>query len=327
LAAFAGGVVTAATVSLASVALGAAAHLVIAVRLQPAVRRPRVNKATMRQLLNYGSALTVSGLASIVLTTAQRLFLAHNHSTSVVAFYSVAATVGTTLYFLPDQLVAPLLPGLTRLAAQAKTREHKALYGKCLSGLFLLLTPAAIMLAFLARPFLSLWAGPVYGLHSTGPLLVIIVGAWFNSLASVPLSYLLSSGRTRVIAYIQVAELAPYGAGAYVLTAHFAAVGAAVVWSATLAVQSVAIFAAVHHVAPQLPASPLTERRAMSLGAPAALAGALGAASLVSHGLAPRLAWAAGVGFAYLVASWYLVLTARERQGLRGLTSAVVRRG
>ena len=98
-------------------------------------------------------------------------------------------------------------------------------------GLFLLVTPAAVLLAFVARPFLSLWAGPQYGAHSTAPFLVAVIGVWFDCLAFMPTSYLLSSGRTKMIAYIRAAQLVPYLVAAWILTDRFGVIGAAFAWS------------------------------------------------------------------------------------------------
>jgi O-antigen/teichoic acid export membrane protein len=321
-----GGVVTAASVGLGAAALGASGTFLLSVRVQPALRRPRVSKVILRQLVGYGGMLTVSGLAVVPLSTAERFFLAHNHSTVVVAYYAVAATLAATLSILPGQLVGPLLPGLTRLEAQGRLGEHRSLYRKSLSGLFLVLTPAAIMLAFLAHPFLSLWAGPEYGLHSTGPLLVLVGGVWVNCLAWVPYTYLLSSGHTKILAYVNVAELVPFLAGAWVLTAKFGAIGAALVVSAMSAVDAVVFFAVVWHVA-QLPFSPLSERPFRSIAVPVVLGCAAAAAATVGHGLAIRLGWAGALSGVYAVAVWRLVLTATEREGLLSLMAEVVRRG
>src|ERR1035437_8918360 len=71
-----GGVVVMAGV----VAATAAANLFIAVRLQPGLLRPRFRRNLVSPLLRYGGGLTISGLAAIPLVTAERFFLAHNHS-------------------------------------------------------------------------------------------------------------------------------------------------------------------------------------------------------------------------------------------------------
>ena len=314
-----GGVVAVAAVGLVTAAAGAAGNALLAISLQPAARRPLPDRAVMGQLVRYGGALSLSGLASIPLITAQKLFLAGNHSPTVLGYYSVAATLGTVLYFLPSQLVQPLLPGLTQLEARGQLDEHAALYRKCLSGLFLTMTPVAIVLALCARPFLALWAGPAYGAHSTWPTLIVVVGAWANSLAWVPTSYLLSSGRTKTIAYIQLAEVLPYLAAAWFLTDALGAIGAAVAFSLRIVVQAIVTFLAVRRAAPRLTISPLSSRRSLSLGAPVVLGLVALLASATTHGLAARSAACGAMGLAYAATAWRYVLTGPERRGLRDL--------
>jgi O-antigen/teichoic acid export membrane protein len=325
LAAFGGGITTVAVVNLGASGLMVAGNLVLAVRLQPALLHPRLDRAVLRKLLGYGGALTVTGVVLVPLSAAERFFLAHNHSTTAVAYFAVAVTVATTLQVLPQQLTGPLLPGLARLEASGRLQDLRALYSKGLSGLFLLITPAAVLLAFVARPFLSLWAGPQYGAHSTAPFLVVIAGVWFDCLACMPISYLLSSGRTKLIAYIRVAELVPYLVAAWILTERFGVMGAAFVWSAGCVVDSVLLFGVAGRVA-SLPCLPLSDRRLRSLAGPLLLGGA---AVLLAHftgGLTARFGWAAALALAYAAAVWWLVLTGRERRGITALFGRVLGR-
>jgi O-antigen/teichoic acid export membrane protein len=278
----------------------------------------------VRPLLSYGGSLTLAGLAAIPLETAERFLLALNHSTVVVAHYAVAASLGTILAILPQQLAGPLMPALVRLEAGGRTDEHRSLYRKSLQALFLSLTPAVILLAFLAHPFLSVWAGAQYGRSSTGPFFVILGGLWFNAFSYVPFFYLVSSGRTKTIAYIRFAELGPFIAAAALLTARFGAMGAAVVWSARVVIDCIVTFAVVHHVA-ALPWSPLPARRTAAMVAAAALGAAAAGTAMVAHGLATRLGCAAVLGTIYALAVSRVLVT-EERRGLLALLGEVAPR-
>jgi O-antigen/teichoic acid export membrane protein len=310
-------VVVAALVGLVALAFGALGSLFIAIRLQPALRHFRVEKNVARKLLRYGGVLTLAGLASIPLTTAERYLLAANRSTVVVAYYAVAASLGTLLVVIPEQLTGPLMPALARLEASGRPNEHLSLYRKSLQGLFLTLTPAAILMALVAHPFLAVWAGPNYGRYSTGPFFVILLGLCFTGLSYVPYSYLLSSGRSKTIARIRVAELAPYLAGAAFLTWRFGAMGAAVAWSARGTVDSVASFALVSRAG--LHWWPLPTRWLAAVSLLAVLAGAVALAAALTHGLVPRLLAAVLLAVVYASAFWRFVLTSTERGGLRAL--------
>ena len=287
-------------------------------RAQPALRHPRIDWVVVRQVLSYGGALAVWGIAAVPLTTGERIFLSANTSTTSLAYYSVAMTIVATLEILPEQLIAPLMPALTRLEATGSHDEHGVLYQKSLSGLYLALTPLTIIVALVAKPFLVLWAGPAYGAHSTLLLMILLGGMWANSLAWVPSSYLLSSGKTKVLAILQVAEVAPYLGAAWVLTAKWGALGAALVWSSRVVLDSIAHFALVR-VYSGLPIAPLCERRLRSMVAPLFLGLASLGVSSFTEGLLPRFAVAVLLLVTYGVAVWWLVLTVRERRGVARL--------
>jgi hypothetical protein len=96
-------------------------------------------------------ALTVAGVALVPLTTAQRFFLAHNHSATAVAYLAVAGTLATTVQILPEQLTAPFPPGLAALEAAGRLRDLRALCRKGLAELLPYLGAASILTERLAR--------------------------------------------------------------------------------------------------------------------------------------------------------------------------------
>jgi O-antigen/teichoic acid export membrane protein len=307
--------VVAAAVGLIGALLGMMGNLVMALRLQPKLLRPVVDGRVLRQLVGYGGALTVANVASLPLETGERFFLAHNHGTTVVAYYAVAATLATALNVLPEQLSGPLRPAFTRLATEHRFSELESLYRKGMAGLFLVLSPAAIMLAVAAHPFLALWAGPRYAANGTGPLLVLLGGVWFNSLAWMPYSYLLSQGRMRVITAVPLAEVAPYLALAWLLTAKLGAMGAALAWSLVLAVDAIVWYTVVWRK-DGLPIVPLPQRGGRSV---LALAGLVAAALVVvveTSSLVARAGFGAGLTVAYGIVVWVAVLSTGEREGL-----------
>ena len=326
LALFSGGLVTASFVVLASSFLMAAGTLFLAVRFQPQLRLPRFDKTIMKQLLRFGGPLTVATVLLMPLMTAERLFLASNHSTTVVAYWAVAATLATTLVVLPEQLVGPLMPALARLETEGAFTEVSRLFHRAMAGIFLIATPMAVLLALIAQPFLAIWAGPQYGVHSTTLLLIAIPGVWLDCFNWVCQTYLISSGRPKVIAYLRGSQVIPYLLAAWVLTDKFGATGAALVWSGRLVVETLVLFRIVRR-AGSLRVSLLSERKFASIAGPLVLCGAAAAIMVVSHGFIVRIGFAVGLGALYAIACWRLILTRRERQGILGLMDEALRRG
>jgi O-antigen/teichoic acid export membrane protein len=321
-----GGLVTACLVTLAGTAFQAAATLLLSIRTQPSVGRPVFDKAIMRKLLAYGGTLTLSGLMSLPLETADRFFLAHSHTTKVVAFWSVAATLATTLQVLPEQLLAPLVPALARLDTVGRRRELTELYRKALVGMFMIMTPPAILLTVVAHPFLAIWAGAEYGHSATLPFLIAVPGVWFFGMTSVPISYLLATGRTGVLAKIRIWEIVPYVVAAWLLTAKFGAAGAAMTWSGRLALEGICVFFVVRKSS-DLPVLPLPTRKLWSVLTPLALCLGAASATIVSHGIILRIGWVVALAIVYMIVIWRLVLAPGERNGIMFAIDDALRRG
>lgn len=325
LAAVAGGVVTMAAVMATAWIVAAGLNFRAAARLLPVLRRPRVTGATLRPIVKYGGALAISGLADIPLSTASWFLLAHFRSATAVAYYAAASALGLLITVIPLAVFQPMLPALTRLASEERFDEHRRLYHQVLRGAFLLSTSAALVLAFLGHPFLALWAGPVYGVHSAGAFYVILVGLWFNTLAYVPYGQLLASGRTSTLAVIHLAELIPYLLLAAVLTSDFGVVGAASASAVRLIVDSLAYFAIVRHRY-KLPWVPTPYRGAASVIAFLCLGGVLFGLSAVTSSLAVRAAWSVITMAVFGTVMWRLVLTTSERSSLATLVGGIVQR-
>jgi O-antigen/teichoic acid export membrane protein len=321
LAATGGGVVTCAAVVLGAGALAAAATAGVGARLQPAMIRPLVSRQLAGKMLRYGGALTLSGVAAIPLTTAERLLLGHYRSTVEVAWYTVASRLGLLLTAVPSAVAAPLFPALVALRESGQFASARSLYRQALQGAFLVLTPTALALAFVAQPFLAAWAGDTYGRNSVDPFYIILVGVWFNSLAWIPISGLLAADRTALIARIHLLELVPYLAAAAWLTSAFGAVGAAIVWSARVILDSIVFFLASRR--DNLPISPLADRAAASVAAPLILALILALLASVTSSLASRSALAVLLTAVYWLGAWRFMLTDRERRGLRAVARQI----
>jgi O-antigen/teichoic acid export membrane protein len=289
-----------------------------AVRLQPALRRPRVDRYLCGPLLRYGGALAVSGLAALPLTNAERFFLAHFHGTVPVAHYAVAAALANVMLFLPLAITEPLFPALVRLNAGRSVAEASRLHHQALQGMVLLMTPVALLFGMVAGPFLAIWAGPEYSRESTLPFLILLLGFWFNALASIPYSRLLASGRTASIAKVHLAELVPYLALAAALTSVAGAIGAAMAFTARVIADSIFFFIAASRDSSPF-RLPLPERRARWTATTTSLLLAVIASSSAVSSLFLRLGLAAALGTVYSVVIWMSVLTSGERNGIHGL--------
>jgi O-antigen/teichoic acid export membrane protein len=325
LAAAAGGLVTAALVALGAGIVGAIGTIWAAAMVQPAIKRPRTSRKLILPLLRYGGPLSVAGIAYIPLATAERLLLAHFHSTVVVAHYVVAATLASMLTVIPGSVAGPLFPALVRLTESGQVESARSLYRQALQGSFLVMTPAACVMAFIAHPFLGLWAGSSYARYSAVPFYVLLAGVWFNSLAWIPYTHMLASNKTTVIARIHLAELVPYLVAGAILTSAYGALGAAIVSSARVTIDSVVFFISATRGG-NMPLAFMSTRKLRSACAPATLGAVLLGVSFVVPNLVGRLGCLVLLLGIYAVGVWLAVLTPLERNRLRDLGASAVPR-
>ena len=274
-------------------------------------------------MLRNGAGLALSGLALIPLTTAERFLLAYFHSSKTVAYYSVAATLASLLLVLPFAVARPLLPALVRLKGSGRDEEHRRLYDQSLLFMLMVLTPLTIIGAFVARPFLGVWAGPGYGAHSTLPFYLLLPGFWFAALSYIPTTQMLAAREATTLAILRIVEILPYLALAAVLSRAFGAAGAAAAWSARSVVDAVALFILV--------------RRKHGLGWPSVahrmrqtllnlflMAALLAGVGIATDSLALRLLAGASAMALYCAGSWRFMLTGAERQGASEMAARVM---
>ena len=221
------------------------------------------------------------------------------------------------------QLIGPLLPGLVRLEATGKSAEHHALYTQSLQGCSCSWLQLSYCSHSLHIHLYRCGRATEYGRYSTGPLFVILGGVLFSALANVPYSYLFSSGRTKTVAYLHLAELVPYLVGAAVMTSKFGAVGAAYVWSARAAVDSIACFAGAALGRTALVTAPDAAPSGSSYSSHVWAGPCRSSNSGAQSGRQDRLRCGT-CRVLHAVLAWRVVLTAKERSGLLALLSEAV---
>ncbi|MBI1765365.1 MAG: flippase [Acidobacteria bacterium] len=225
-----GGLVGAVAVVAVSNGLLALVHGFFSLRLLPQLVRPRFDFVMLRSLARFGAALVASQLAALVLANGEKLVLARVASVKTLAHYTVAYTLANLLTMIPTALGQVLLPALTRLQASAARADLQRLYQQASRAILVTAPPLVVIMALLAQPFFTFWAGAEYGRESTGPFYLLLGGAVFNILAVAPLNLVLAAGKAELVARYYWLELLPYILCVITLTWWFGARGAALAW-------------------------------------------------------------------------------------------------
>ena len=194
------------------------------------VRQVRwIRPKLLRQLLIFGSWISASTAIAPLLLTVDRLVIGATLGAAAVSIYTVPYNLVSRIQIVPAALATVLFP---RFAATAQNGEEgNRLEIECIAVLSTIMTPLTVFALAVLGPFLSLWIGQDLAVRSAPVAYLILFGFWANSVARIPYSRMLGSGRPDLITKITLAEVLPYIAMLFVGIWQFGVVGAAAAWS------------------------------------------------------------------------------------------------
>ena len=286
-------------------------------RLFPSLWRVRFDFRLVRSLLGFGGWVTISSVVAPILTYFDRFLLGAVVSVAAVGFYAPPYMIATKLWILPNGLMATLFPAFSSSAGRGDAEWIRRTLIRSLKFLILIVGPAALLLAFFARPLLTLWLGANFASEGTLALQILAVGVLVNSLARVPTGLLLGMGRPDLSAKFHLVEL-PFHIGlAWFLIVRFGLPGAAFAWALRVTLDFVLLLAATCWVT-RTPARLLAAKDLRrSVGTLAALAVALALLLASNHALIADAALAVFLGGGFLLAAWHYVLNLEEKWQIR----------
>lgn len=265
-----GGLRGAVVVVVGMAAANAALHCLIACRLAPALRRPRLRPGLWRPLTRFGFALVVSALVGLALADVEKLLLPRFASAAALGYYAAAYTLARLLTVGSGALSQTLLPAFSRLAGSADRGALADLYVSSLRVVWIGVIPMVALFWVGGGMFLGVWAGPDFARHGTVPLYILVVGVACNALAMIPYNLLCAAGKAGLIVRYNFTEIVPYLTTTVLLTTQFGAAGTAAAWSVRVAISLVFYVYAARQVV-LLPTRPVGGSRVGYVAAGAAL--------------------------------------------------------
>ena len=215
----------------------AVAHLRLCLTALPALRGwTGFEMRTVLPLLSYGGWVTVGNVVNPILLYIDRFMIAYLLSLAWVGYYSAPFEAVTKLWLIPASLATTIFPACSILATNRVGRQE-GLYSESFKYLFLVLSPIALLLFAFAGNIVHLWLGAEFASKSTFVMKILIVGVFINCFAHIPFSLLHGLGRPDASAKLFLAELPPYALLAWWLIRNYGIAGAAVAWSARVAIE------------------------------------------------------------------------------------------
>lgn len=191
----------------------------------------RFAKRHLQALWNYGLWVTVTGIVSPLMVYGDRFFVSAAVGANQLPVYAIPQDVLLRLLLIPMALTGALLPRLAAMGTADAALAYRQTYRRVGVAMLVVCGLAAV----LAFPALSLWISDEFARSALPVVLILCVGVWVNSLASVPYTLLHAKGNPRLTAIFHMAELLLYLGVLWVLSLRFGLVGAALAWVARVA--------------------------------------------------------------------------------------------
>jgi O-antigen/teichoic acid export membrane protein len=284
-----------------------AAHLLLCLRIVPELGCAiGWERSAVGPLLRFGGWMTVSNVVGPLMVTLDRFLIGALASMTAVAYYATPYEVVTKLWLLPGALMGVMFPAFS--ASFAQNGERTALlFGRSVKSLFLVLFPIMLCTVALAQDGLKHWLGPEFAQHSFRVLQWLAIGVFINSLAFVPFALLQGVGRPDLTAMLHLIELPLYLGLLWWLIGTRGIEGAAIAWTARVAVDALLLFGLANRFLPGK--SPIRLRTAL-LPAMAVLILAL--AALLQGPIVKGL-FLLGTILCFVLVTWFRILTPEER--------------
>lgn len=188
----------------------------------------RLARRHFQGLWNYGMWVTITGVVGPLMVYGDRFFVSAALGADQLSLYTIPQEALLRLLLIPMALTGALLPRLAAMDVAEAALAYRQTYrrvGVAMLGI-------CVGTAALAYPALALWISDGFGRAAMPIVLVMCVGVWINSLASVPYTLLHAKGNPRLTAIFHLAELLLYFLALWVLSSRFGLVGAALAWLA-----------------------------------------------------------------------------------------------
>ena len=195
-------------------------------------------------LWNYGLWVTVTGIVGPLMVYGDRFFVSAAVGAEQLPIYAIPQDVLLRLLLIPMALTGALLPRRAAMGVAEAAVAYRQTYRRV--GLAML--AICLLAAAAAYPALSLWISAEFATQALPVVLVLCVGVWVNSLASVPYTLLHAKGNPRLTALFHLAELLLYLLALWLLSSRYGLVGAALAWVARVALDWLLLHIAVRRL-------------------------------------------------------------------------------
>jgi len=181
----------------------------------------------IRPLLSFGGWVSVSGVVGPLMIYGDRFFVGTLVGSALLPIYAIPQEALQRLLMFPAAFTGALLPKIVGI----NRAELKSRYRFSMQRMTWFMLLVCVLAAALAHPVLAWWISPDFADAALPIVLILSVGIWLNSIATIPYTFLHGVGSTKSTALIHLLELGIYFVLLYFLVQQFGLPGAALAWT------------------------------------------------------------------------------------------------
>lgn len=204
----------------------------------------------LRRLLSFGGWVTVSSIIGPVMVYFDRFIIASLLSMSVVALYTTPYEIVSRLTVVAMAIATAIFPSLSALSLSDQSKSVQMLHIG-VRYVILCVLPLAIGLMVFAEKGLRVWLGSELANQTVVITKWLILGAFFNSIAFIPYSFIHAYCRPDITAKLHLLELPCYLLLLIGLLKFVGITGAAVAWTIRTAGDGILLFVMTKKIVPE----------------------------------------------------------------------------
>lgn len=149
--------------------------------------RARFNSGILSEIWKYAAAVSANALIGMILSQLDKVILSKMLSLKMFAYYSIAATIASSIWMIIIPFNNAVFPKLVELIEDKEEKKLTDFFHLSSQVLSTVLLPVCFLLIFFSKEVLFLWLkDPIIVENSYLIVSFLVVGTMLNGLASLP---------------------------------------------------------------------------------------------------------------------------------------------
>ena len=222
--------------------VGCVAHGWFALRELPEVQWHGIFRwQTAKPMLKFGGWVSSMNIIGPLIGYVDRFIIGFVIDAKAATYFVTPQEISTKLSLIPMALSSALFPSFSVNEDRSANQNMFRIWKYVSINLVFILPPALIVIGF-SDEIMRIWISEEFSNKTSFILQLFVVGSVINSVAHIPLTFIVAKNRAKWVVYLYIFELPLYSILIYVAASQVGIAGAVWVWFARIIVDTAAVF-------------------------------------------------------------------------------------